>query len=167
MLKEFEAVELNGSIAAELPVIIEGGRISILDGTLTGEPPGGVIRYQPSDLTTDDDTSALGIVADALSNFEYDSITSAVDYSEDGDLVLQMRIEGRNPDLEGNRPVVLNLGIENNIPQMLKSLQAARCRRRDPAKTASYHSDGSRYPDGHFTWGKLDRSIYKEYGTQK
>ena len=40
--------------------------------------------------------------------------------------MLQMRIAGRNPDMEGNRPVVLNLGVENNIPKMLRSLQAAR-----------------------------------------
>jgi hypothetical protein len=126
MLKQFEAVELSGSIGAVLPVIIEGDRISILDGTLTGEAPGGVIRYQPGTRPADDDTSALGIVVDALSNFEYDSLSSAVSYSENGDLVLQMRIEGRNPDLEGNRPIVLNLGVENNIPQMLRSLQAAR-----------------------------------------
>jgi hypothetical protein len=37
-----------------------------------------------------------------------------------------MQIAGRNPDLEENRPVILNLGVENNIPKMLKSLQAAR-----------------------------------------
>jgi hypothetical protein len=37
-----------------------------------------------------------------------------------------MQLTGRNPDLEGSRPVVLNLGVENNIPQMLRSLQAAR-----------------------------------------
>ena len=37
-----------------------------------------------------------------------------------------MHLTGRNPDLEEKRPVVLNLGIENNIPQMLRSLRAAR-----------------------------------------
>jgi len=41
-------------------------------------------------------------------------------------LNLQLRLTGRNPDLEEKRPVVLNLGVENNIPQMLKSLRAAR-----------------------------------------
>ena len=62
----------------------------------------------------------------ALSNFEYETLTSTVGYSKDGDLVLQLQLAGRNPDFEDNRPVVLNLGIENNVPQMLKSLQAAR-----------------------------------------
>jgi hypothetical protein len=37
-----------------------------------------------------------------------------------------MQLRGRNPDMEGGRPIVLNLGVENNIPQMLRSLQASR-----------------------------------------
>jgi len=125
-LQELEDIELTGSISAVLPVIIEGNEISIMDGTLTGEERGGVIRYQPGIVPDSDGTSAIGIVTEALSNFEYDTLNSTVGYSKDGDLILQMQIAGRNPDLEDSRPVVLNLGVENNIPQMLKSLQAAR-----------------------------------------
>ena len=125
-LKEFDSIELTGRIGAELPVIIEGTEVSIVDGKLTGEAPGGVIRYQPDFIPDTEGTSAIGIVTEALSNFEYDTLTSTVSYSKEGDLVLQMQIAGRNPDLEENRPVILNLGVENNIPKMLKSLRAAR-----------------------------------------
>jgi hypothetical protein len=125
-LKEFESIDLTGSIGAELPLIIEGTEVSIVDGRLTGDAPGGVIRYQPGIVPDTTGASAIGIVTEALSNFEYDTLTSTVGYSKDGDLVLQMKIAGRNPDMEGNRPVVLNLGVENNIPKMLRSLQAAR-----------------------------------------
>jgi len=125
-LKEFEAIELKGSIGAELPVTIEGDVVSIMDGTLIGEAPGGVIRYKPDIVPDDGRTLGNGLVTRALSNFEYETLTSTVGYSKDGDLVLQIQLAGRNPDFEDNRPVVLNLGIENNIPQMLRSLQAAR-----------------------------------------
>jgi len=125
-LKEFEAIELSGSIAAELPVIIEGNAVTIVNGRLTGEAPGGVIRYLPG--IAPDETAATGIdlVTRALSNFEYETLTAEVDYSKDGNLKLQMQLTGRNPDMESDRPIVLNLGVENNIPRMLKSLQAAR-----------------------------------------
>lgn len=125
-LQEFESIELSGRIGAELPVIIEGTQVSILNGTLTGESSGGVIRYRPEVVPDAVGTSEIGVVTKALNNFIYDSLTSKVGYSKDGDLVLQMRIAGRNPDLENSRPVVLNLGVENNIPEMLRSLQAAR-----------------------------------------
>jgi hypothetical protein len=125
-MNEFEAVEISGRIGAELPVTIEGQTVTIEGGTLTGEPPGGVIRYLPGVGSDPADLSGIGIATRALSNFEYETLTSEVDYTTDGDLNLQMRLTGRNPDLEENRPVILNFGLENNIPQMLRSLQAAR-----------------------------------------
>ena len=70
--------------------------------------------------------SNLGIVTRTLNNFEFDVLTSDVDYNEQGDLKLQMRLTGTNPDVDPLQPVVLNLGIENNVPQMLRSLQATR-----------------------------------------
>jgi len=125
-LKEFEAIELSGSIAAELPVIIEGNAVTIVNGRLTGEAPGGVIRYLAGIAPDDTGATSIDLVTRALSNFQYETLTASVDYSKDGDLKLQMQLTGRNPDMESNRPIVLNLGVENNIPQMLRSLQAAR-----------------------------------------
>jgi len=125
-IKEFEAIEVTGSISAELPVTIATEGITIVDGKLTGEPPGGVIRYLAASDPNEVDTSTIGLVTTALSNFEYDSLTAEVNYNMGGDLKLQMRLAGMNPEMEDSRPVVLNLGVENNVPQMLKSLQAAR-----------------------------------------
>ncbi|MCP5090025.1 MAG: hypothetical protein GY949_03780, partial [Gammaproteobacteria bacterium] len=125
-LNEFEAIEVSGSIAAVLPVTIENDTVTISNGALTGEPAGGVIRYLPDGALDEADASTLGLVRRALSNFEFNTLTSDVNLTEAGDLNLQLQLTGRNPDLDGERPVVLNLGVENNIPQMLKSLRAAR-----------------------------------------
>ncbi len=125
-VREFEAIEVTGSIGARLPVIIAGDAITIENGTLAGEPPGGVIRYLPGTPPDESDVSSLAFVRNVLSNFEYKSLTSVVDYTEGGDLKLQLRLEGRNPDMDETRPVVLNLNVENNVPQMLRSLRATR-----------------------------------------
>lgn len=125
-VKEFEAIEVSGSIGARLPVSIEGDAITITNGTLSGDPAGGVIRYLPGTPPDESDASSLAFVRKVLSNFEYESLSSVVDYTEGGDLKLQLRLEGRNPDMEETRPVVLNLKVENNVPQMLRSLRAAR-----------------------------------------
>jgi len=125
-LKEFEDIELSGSIAAVLPVTVAGEAVTISGGKLTGEGSGGVIRYLPGLDTDETGTSTIGLVTRALSNFEYQTLESDVDYDQDCDLQLQMKMSGRNPDLEGGRTVVLNLGVENNVPKMLRSLQAAR-----------------------------------------
>lgn len=125
-LKEFDALRVSGRIGAELPITITQEGITVAAGTLTGEAPGGVIRYTSGDTADKPDTSSIGLVKEALSHFKYDTLTSEVSYNRDGDLELQMQLNGRNPDMEGSRPVILNLNVENNVPQMLKSLQAAR-----------------------------------------
>ena len=40
--------------------------------------------------------------------------------------MLRMRLKGTNPDVDPTQPVILNLSVENNVPQMLRSLQATR-----------------------------------------
>jgi hypothetical protein len=123
---EIEAIEISGSVAAVLPLTIEGKTITIIDGSLTGDPAGGFIRYRPRSQLNETDVSGLGVATRVLRNFEFETLTSDVNYSKEGDLKLQMKLTGRNPDLDESRPVILNLGVENNVPEMLKSLQAAR-----------------------------------------
>jgi hypothetical protein len=124
-LADLEAVQISGSVSGDIPVTIKNGNIIINKGLLENDPPGGTIRYG-ADEGMVDEGSQLGIVSRTLRNFEYDVLTSEVDYTDSGDLKLQMRLTGINPDVDPNQPVVLNLAIENNVPQMLRSLQATR-----------------------------------------
>jgi hypothetical protein len=123
-LAEFESIDIEGSVSGVLPVTIAGERITISQGRLESDEPGGSIRYKAGDSGSDD--SQLGLATRALSDFEFDSLTSDVTYTEAGDLLLAMRLEGVNPKMDPNQPVILNLKLENNVPQMLRSLQATR-----------------------------------------
>ena len=123
-LAAFDRVDIEGSISGVLPVRLVGDLITIDRGQLENDDAGGFIRYNVSDDSTDDST--LGVATRALSNFEFESLASNVTYTEDGDLLLSMRLEGVNPDLDPNQPVVLNLNLESNIPQMLRSMRATR-----------------------------------------
>jgi hypothetical protein len=126
-LADLDAVEVSGSVSGEIPVTVRNGKILIDNGFLENDPPGGRIRYgSGGDAGPANGDSQLGIVTRTLRNFEYDVLTSEVNYSEEGDLQLKMRLSGINPDVDATQPVVLNLSIENNVPQMLRSLQATR-----------------------------------------
>jgi hypothetical protein len=127
-IAEFENIEMTGAISGELPMTMRGTNITIEDGRLQSDAPGGVIRY-----LSDDETiaavapdSQLSIVTRALNNFEFDSLSSDVNYTESGDLKLQMRLSGINPDMDATQPIILNLNVENNVPQLLRSLRAVR-----------------------------------------
>lgn len=127
-LAELESIELSGSLSGTLPITIHNDVITIANGRLENDPPGGVIRYLPGVATEDvgNSDSGIGLVSRALANFQFDSLTSDVNYTENGDLMLQMKLTGVNPDMDANQPVILNLGVENNIPQLLRSLRATR-----------------------------------------
>ncbi len=127
-LVESERIKLTGSISGVLPVTISDETMTIANGRLESDPPGGVIRYLPGIDTEDTEVSdsELGLVSRALANFQFNSLTSEVDYTENGDLKLQMKLIGINPDMDEKQPIILNLGVENNIPQLLRSLQAIR-----------------------------------------
>lgn len=124
-LAEFDDIELTGSISGRVPVTISDGAITVKDGRLESDAGGGVIRYGSAAIGAAPDSS-VNVVSRALGNFQYDSLTSDVSYTETGDLKLKMRLSGINPDMDPLQPVILNLGVENNIPQLLRSLQATR-----------------------------------------
>ena len=127
-LVDFGDIELIGSISGVIPVSIHDMQLTITNGRLESDPPGGVIRYRPGIELVESGTSdsPLDLVSVALANFQFDSLTSDVNYNEAGDLLLQMRLSGINPDMDNKQPVILNLGIDNNIPQLLRSLRATR-----------------------------------------
>ena len=124
-LADLDSVDISGSVSGGVPISVRNGSIVVEEGFLEADPPGGAIRYQGGSALADDQTQ-LGIVTRTLENFRFEELTSEVHYSEQGDLKLQMRLTGTNPDVDPDQPVILNLGIENNIPQMLRSLQATR-----------------------------------------
>jgi hypothetical protein len=124
-LAEFEAVEVTGKLSGRIPVRIDDETITVEAGRLDSEPPGGVIRYR-SGSPPDAGAGGLALAQRALSNLQYESLASEVSYTEKGDLILKMRLKGINPDMDPLQPVILNLSVENNIPELLKSLQATR-----------------------------------------
>jgi hypothetical protein len=65
----------------------------------------------------------MKLAADALDNFHYDVLRSGVDYREDGTLDLSLRLEGRNPSMNNGQPINFGISLEENIPQLLTSLQ--------------------------------------------
>lgn len=62
-------------------------------------------------------------VAQALDDFQYDLLSADVTYREGGILVLGLELQGRNPTVEGGRPIHLNIRLEEDIPALLASLQ--------------------------------------------
>ncbi|MNM81632.1 Dicarboxylate transport [compost metagenome] len=66
---------------------------------------------------------ALRLAVTALEDFQYDQLHSQVSYDPQGKLLLVLRLQGRNPALEGGRPVNFTINLEEDVPSLLTSLQ--------------------------------------------
>lgn len=118
-----EGLSGEGIIDGQLPLHWTRQGIRVEQGVV-GARGAGVLRFRS------DRIKALGrsnpgmkLVADALDDFHYEVLRSGVDYREDGTLMLSLRLEGRNPDIEKGRAFNFGINLEENIPQLLTSLQ--------------------------------------------
>lgn len=113
---------LNGTV----PMTFTSTGVSVKDGLVEAQPPGGVLRYISDSATakaTSEPDRQLQLVEQALNNFHYSLLRVGVRYEEKGTLDLSARLEGKNPDLKNTPPIHFNLTVQEHIPTLLKSLR--------------------------------------------
>jgi hypothetical protein len=119
---EGEDIAGSGVLNGLLPLRFSAGKITMTDGRLTAEPPGGDIRLSPS-LSRATGQPGLDFALQALTNFSYSSLETVAQYAENGDLDLAVSLQGSNPEVENGRPILYNLNIHENVPVLLESLR--------------------------------------------
>lgn len=128
-MNAYRGVSATGLVSGQLPVRLQGLSPSIRGGTLSALHPGGAIRYGTgasgaANLSVRD--QSLDLVYQALEHYRFNLMETTVDYQESGELDLTIRMEGVSPGLNGGQRINLNLTINDDIPALLQSLQAAR-----------------------------------------
>lgn len=115
----------SGVLGGELPIQIKGTDIHIQNGHLLSGAEGGVIRYQPTAEVAlmGQQNPGIGLALDALTDLRFDLLDLKLDYAPDGDAVMHARLKGYNPGWQQGRPVDLNLNIEENLLDLLRTLQ--------------------------------------------
>lgn len=125
-IEQQKGLQGTGTLNGTLPVTITAGGVTVKDGAIEAQPPGGIIRYasatDSSKMFSDSDRQ-LQLVAQTLNNFQYSLLHVGVRYGETGILDLNARLEGRNPDLRNTPPIHFNLTVQEHIPTLLKSLR--------------------------------------------
>lgn len=107
-----------------LPLEINGLNVQVRDGQVSNMAPGW-LRYEPgAELRTSAaNNPALELALSALSDLQISTLALEVNYAPDGALILQTRLQGHNPQWQQGRPIDLSLNIEENLQQLLRSLQ--------------------------------------------
>ncbi|MBY6211961.1 YdbH domain-containing protein [Microbulbifer agarilyticus] len=117
----------SGLLDATIPITTDAQGVTVEDGSLQSRPPGGRMRYygafSPQMLSSN---PQLKLVAGALEDYTYRDIHGTIQYPLSGDLQLNLKLTGNSQAIDGKRDLIINLNLENNVPSMLRSLQASR-----------------------------------------
>lgn len=126
-LEQQQGLSGEGKLSGSFPLNYHEGIITVSDGLLQAEPPGGVIRFQPnaSVMAYAASNAGLKMALGALENFRFTTLSAGLDYSEDGTAYLQTRLAGSNPEWQQGQLMNFNINVEENIPALLKTLQFA------------------------------------------
>ncbi|NNG14372.1 MAG: YdbH domain-containing protein, partial [Gammaproteobacteria bacterium] len=126
-LEQKEGLHGTGKLNGKLPIILGKDGLQMSAGKLSAQPPYGVIQYSGDERVTElaKSNPNVELLLKALSDFHYDLLEADLDYAPDGQLLAKVRLQGNNPELEGGRPVHLNINLEENILTLLRSLQFA------------------------------------------
>jgi hypothetical protein len=126
-LEKRHGVEGYGLLDGYLPLEITKTHVVLRRGELQARPPGGWIRYRPTEevKAMAKDNVSLQFVNQALSNLQYKTLKVRADSTPKGDLTLRVELRGHNPEWQSGRPIHLNLNLQENLLMLLRSLSIA------------------------------------------
>jgi|GEM_PF-1513939 len=113
----------DGIFDGVLPVDLIDGRVSVTGGRLAARAPGGLISVSgnPAVEQMRQSQPYLDFAFSTMEHLEYSQLASTFDMTPSGDAVLKVNVKGKGKGIE--RPIHLNYSQEENMLQLLKSLQ--------------------------------------------
>lgn len=119
-----EGLAGSGTLDGDLPMRLGDNGIEIEQGQVAARQPGGRLQFSSEKIKAlGRSNPAMQLVTRSLEDFRFTTLNSSVDYDQHGQLTLGMRLEGQNPAIENGRPIHFNINLEEDIPNLLASLQ--------------------------------------------
>lgn len=109
----------TGVVSGTLPIsLLPDGKVQIHAGKLQAEAPG-TIALQPDAIPGEQEQVAL--VRDILKNLHYKLLAVDMSSTPDNKMVINLSLEGQNPDIESGRPVKLNVHLSGDLLDFMKN----------------------------------------------
>ena len=120
-LDKKQGIVVTGDISGQLPITFDGDKYIIEKGELHNIRNGLIqIRNNPAVTELKENNTQLQLAFDALQNLHYHQLSSAVSMADDGYMLLETVIKGRNPDIDND--VNLNLNLNYDLLGLLESM---------------------------------------------
>lgn len=120
-LDKKQGIVVTGDISGELPITYDGEKYIIKNGELYNISNGLIqVKDNPAVTELKGNNTQLQLAFEALQNLHYHQLSSAVSMAEDGYMLLETVIKGRNPDIDND--VNLNLNLSYDLLGLLESM---------------------------------------------
>jgi hypothetical protein len=107
----------TGVVSGDVPLrLLPDGSVRIGKGALTAQEPG-VITLAP-DLIPGDNAQ-VALVREVMKNLQYSVLALSLEMGEDQTLAATLAVEGKNPTIEGGRPIKLNVHLSGDLLNLL------------------------------------------------
>ncbi len=118
---------VQGRISGRLPLTLGPEGAALSDGALWALPPGGVIRLAPTPAisTLKEQQPSLALAFDLMEHLNFDDLRARASLTHAGQLDLEAQLKGSNPALFAGRAIHFNYHHQENLIQLLRSLQLA------------------------------------------
>jgi hypothetical protein len=120
-LDKKQGIVVTGSISGQLPIGFDGEKYTMEQGELHNVGDGLIqVMNNPAVEELKANNSQLKLAFDALQNLHYHQLSSDVSMADDGYMLLETVIKGRNPDIDND--VNLNLNLSYDLLGLLESM---------------------------------------------
>ncbi|MFT6691099.1 MAG: hypothetical protein ACJAXH_001621 [Colwellia sp.] len=120
-LDKKQGIVVTGNISGQLPISYDGEKYTIAKGELHNVTNGLIqVMNNPAVAELKANNSQLKLAFDALQNLHYHQLSSDISMADDGYMLLKTVIKGRNPDIDND--VNLNLNLSYDLLGLLESM---------------------------------------------
>jgi len=105
----------TGKLQMSLPLESNQTGAHIKNGTFHSMGPGRLAYKQEG-------AAGGNIGLQALENFHYQDLSGIINYQSAGAYMINLRLEGKNPDLYGGHPIVFNLNLDGSLPKVFEAM---------------------------------------------
>jgi hypothetical protein len=123
-LQGAKKIYATGNAGGNIPIKMDGNSFEITNGGMNAEQSGQIIY-----ATTPEERAAanegLRTTYEALSNFLYVELLSTINMAKDGKSTITIQLKGTNPEFQSGRAIELNLNVEQNLLDLMRSISVS------------------------------------------
>lgn len=113
-----DRIRARGLVTGHVPITMKpDGSITVDGGNLGAEGPGTIVM-PPETIPANNDQ--VNLVKDIMQDLQFEVLNISADHDENGNLIINLSVEGKNPKVLDGHPVKLNINLTGNLVEFIE-----------------------------------------------